>query len=234
MADEKVNIEHLLVEAMHNNIALPEDPLPSAEEIAGAKAAVAAAHSTYSAAAVPSQPVKGLGGAGLGLKRKGAGKAGNSSTISAATAPPALLGGPAGGKAATGAPRAAGAASNLGSRAAPRPSAAPTAAGGSAAAAAVAAGGFDAASDEPSATGLVTPEGPRQLSKDSSGVRSFRTTVSPDTADGDSSDWESASVDEVRRLHQGGRLVGLRGLADRVVTHRGWCQQACAPKLSGL
>jgi len=191
--DEKVNIEHLLVEAMHNNIALPEDPLPTAEEIAGAKAAVAAAHSTYSAAAVPSQPVKGLGGAGLGLKRKGAGKAGNSSTISAATAPPALLGGPAGGKAGTGAPRAAGAASNLGSRAAARPSAAPTAA-----AAVAAGGGVEAASYEPSASGLVTPEGPRQLSKDSSGVRSFRTTVSPDTADGNSSDWESASADEVR------------------------------------
>jgi hypothetical protein len=215
--DEGVNIEHLLVEAMHNNsssLPLHEDPLPSAEEIAGAKAAAAgAAHSTYSAAAVPAGPVKGLGGAGLNLKRKG-GKAGNSSTISAATAPPALLGNNPRGGGAAAAVRPAGSnlgASNLSSRAGPVTPSAPAAPAPAAAATApsVEAAGEGVAGavggPEASLSGLPTPDGSRSLAKDDAGVRSFRTTLSPDTEDG-SLDWESsASNSEV-----GGRTDGMR------------------------
>lgn len=212
--EEGVNIEHLLVEAMHNNssnLPLHEDPLPSAEEIAGAKAAAAgAAHSTYSAAAVPAAPVKGLGGAGLNLKRKGGGKAGNSSTISAATAPPALLGNnPRAGAAGGGRPAGSNlGASNLSSRAAPVAPAAPSAPAPAATAAAAAAPSVDAAGEgvagavggpEASLSGLPTPDGSRSLEKDDAGVRSFRTALSPDTEDG-SLDWESSASnsDEIK------------------------------------
>lgn len=213
--EEGVNIEHLLVEAMHNssNLPLHDDPLPSAEEIAGAKAAAAgAAHSTYSAAAVPAAPVKGLGGAGLNLKRKGGGKAGNSSTISAATAPPALLGNPRGGAAAAGRPAGSNlGASKLSSRAAP---AAPSAPAPAAAAAAAAAGEGvmgGVGGPESSLSGLPTPDGSRSLGRDAAGVRSFRTALSPDTDDG-SLDWESsASSGEVggrdRRIRAGSRRL---------------------------
>lgn len=208
-AEEKVNIEHLLVEAMHN---MPEDPLPSAEEIAWAKAAAATAHSTCSAA-VAAQPVRGLGGAGLGLNRKGRSKAGNSSTISAATAPPALLLNPPGGRGA--APNSS---SKLG-RNRPGEPAAPAAAINSSASAttatrnaseaAVAAANAAATnatcgSADPSfSSGGVstpTPDVSRSYnnnSKYAAGVRSFRTALSPDSEADGSSEWESASQDEV-------------------------------------
>lgn len=193
---QDVNMEQLLMD-----IPLPEDPLPSAEEIAGAKAAAAAAaHSVCSAAAVPGQPVKGLGGAGLNLKRsKGGSKAGNSSTISAATAPPALLGRPTSGRA------AAGVGSNLGSKPGARAAdvAPPAAAAGAAAAAGTAAAEGGSSSGRPSATsvaGVTTPEGSRSMSKDGAGVRSFRTVLTPGSGDEEEeggSDWETASQ-EVR------------------------------------
>jgi hypothetical protein len=202
-AQEGVNIEHLLM-----NIPLPEDPLPSAEEIAGAKAAAAAAHSTCSAAAVPSQSVKGLGGAGLNLKRKG-GKAGNSSTISAATAPPALLGRPAGGAVSN---RTAGA-SNLARKAAVADAVKSTVAAVAAAgtetdgqAGTVAEEGGSSDRQQGSLTGVTTPDGGRSLGRDAAGVRSFRTVLTPGSDEGEGSDWETDSQ-EVREL---GRLEGGR------------------------
>lgn len=229
-ADETVNIEHLLVEAMKNDMQLPEDPLPSAEEIAGAKAAAAAAaHSTCSAAVGSSPAVRGLGGAGLNLKRKGGSKAGNASTISAATAPPALTGGPraaAPSRAAAAAGNAS--ASKLGSNAATPSRAAPAAAAAAAAAenAAAGVGGARAAGGQPDATltGLATPDSSsRVLSKDAGGVCSFRTVVSPGTDDDndEGSEWESASQGEVSAVYaQGwsclGRLVSGSGYDKRL------------------
>lgn len=195
VAQEGVNLEHLLM-----NIPLPEDPLPSAEEIAGAKAAAAAAHSTCSAAAVPSQSVKGLGGAGLNLKRKG-GKAGNSSTISAATAPPALLGRPAGGAVSN---RTPGVSNLAGKAAATDAVSATTAAAGTEAgteaegqAGTVAEGSSSGDRQQGSLTGVTTPDGGRSLGRDAAGVRSFRTVLTPGSDEGEGSDWETDSQ-EVR------------------------------------
>lgn len=208
--EEGVNIEHLLVEAMHNmGIPLPEDPLPSAEEIAGAKAAAATAHSTCSAAAVPSQPIKGLGGAGLNLKRKGGSKAGNSSTISAATAPPALLGSrPAPSRAAPGGTGSALGGGPASRAAAPKSCVASaslttsTAASAPPAAAAAAAAaeekdGVSGGRAEASMSGVPTSEGDRSMTKDGAGVRSFRTVLTPDSEG--SEEWEADNSEVSRK-----------------------------------
>ncbi|KAF8072485.1 SPBP35G2.12 [Scenedesmus sp. PABB004] len=157
---------------------LAADPLPTAEQLAAA-AAAAAAQKASSLAGEPGGVKslglgKGLGGAGLGPKRKG--KPGGS-TISSATAPAALaVRGGAGRSGGAGAPGLSRAGAAAGAAGAPPP---PAAAGSSAAAAA-----------RPAAPGE------RALAKGGGGLSpgSFNLRMSRDTLDED--EWESTSTDE--------------------------------------
>jgi hypothetical protein len=197
-ADEPVDIAHLVATAVQQQ--QQQDPLPTAEEIEAAKQAsvAAAAHSTCSAAAVPGQPVKGLGGAGLHPKR-GKGGRGPGSTISAATAPPTLAV-PGGGVSAAAGMSGLGVSSNSSSRK-EAPAAGSSSAGAS-------------FGDEPASSGSG---GSRALpaKKDAAGVRSFKTVVSPSAHD-EGSEWESASSEEVRRRREALGCLGLttRGLRE--------------------
>jgi hypothetical protein len=214
VADEQVDIAHLVATAVQQQ-ALSDDPLPSPEDIERARlAAAGGAHSTCSAAVGGAkQPVRGLGGAGLSAKRKAGGsKAG--STISAATAPPMLAEGRGRGGAAAGATRGSGGSgrSGLSNSSSNRDNNSNNSKGATAAAPPAAAAAAAAKAPAAAGSGGSTRSAPASRAfggKDAAGVRSFRTSVSPEVHD-DGSDgaWESASTDEVSGMLLGAARGG--------------------------